>query len=93
VLAIVRRTRAGRLPWQPDAQHLHHQMLSMGHTQPGAVIALYLWAALVAFGITALALLPLRYAVVVIAGLGLLAVTVTVAGPLARRSRRRQLAR
>ncbi|GAB3591310.1 MraY family glycosyltransferase [Angustibacter peucedani] len=89
VLAIVRRTRAGRLPWQPDAQHLHHQMLALGHTHAGAVVVLYLWAALVAFGMAALALLPLHWAVVVVAALALLAVTVTAAGPLARRSRAR----
>ncbi len=88
VLAIVRRTRAGRLPWQPDSQHLHHQMLSIGHSHAGAVIVLYLWAALVGFGMAALALLPLRWAVPVIVALALLAVTVTVAGPLARRARR-----
>ena len=31
VLAVVRRTRAGRRPWHPDAQHLHHRMLQIGH--------------------------------------------------------------
>jgi UDP-GlcNAc:undecaprenyl-phosphate GlcNAc-1-phosphate transferase len=87
VLAIVRRARAGRLPWQPDAQHLHHQMLSLGHTHAGAVIVLYLWAALVAFGMAALALLPLRWALLVIGALALLAVVTTIAAPLARRAR------
>ncbi len=87
VLAIVRRTRAGRLPWQPDAQHLHHQMLSLGHSHAGAVIVLYLWAALVGLGMAALALLPLRWALLVIVALALLAVTTTLAGPLLRRLR------
>ncbi|MGN6611190.1 MAG: glycosyltransferase family 4 protein [Angustibacter sp.] len=87
VRAIVRRTRAGGLPWQPDAQHLHHQMLSLGHSHAGAVIVLYLWAALVGLGMAALALLPLRWALPVIAALALLAVTTTLAGPLLRRSR------
>ncbi|MGN6301285.1 MAG: glycosyltransferase family 4 protein [Angustibacter sp.] len=87
VLAIVRRTRAGRLPWQPDAQHLHHQMLSLGHSHAGAVIVLYLWAVLVGLGTAALALLPLRWALLVIVALALLAVTTTLAGPLLRRVR------
>jgi UDP-GlcNAc:undecaprenyl-phosphate GlcNAc-1-phosphate transferase len=87
VLAIVRRTRAGRSPWQPDAQHLHHQMLSLGHSHAGAVIVLYLWAALVGLGMAALALLPLRWALPVILALALLAVTTTLAGPLLRRAR------
>ncbi len=68
-MAIIRRTRAGRRPWQPDSGHLHHQMLALGHSHAGAVIVLYLWAALVSFGMAALALLPLRWAALVVAGL------------------------
>jgi len=44
-LAVVRRTRAGRRPWNPDAQHLHHRMLEIGHSHVQAVLLLYLWAA------------------------------------------------
>ncbi|MGL5828608.1 MAG: MraY family glycosyltransferase [Angustibacter sp.] len=66
-LAIVRRTRAGRRPWHPDAQHLHHQMLALGHSHAGAVVVLYLWAALVSFGVAALALLPLTFAILLVA--------------------------
>ena len=50
VLAIVRRTMAGQRPWHPDAKHLHHRMLSIGHTHRRAVLILYLWAAIVALG-------------------------------------------
>ena len=50
LLAVVRRTRAGRRPWHPDAQHLHHRMLQIGHTHVRAVLLLYLWAAVVALG-------------------------------------------
>ena len=50
VLAIGRRTLAGQKPWQADAKHLHHQMLSIGHTHRRAVLILYLWAAIVALG-------------------------------------------
>ena len=50
LLAVVRRTRAGRRPWHPDAQHLHHRMLQIGHTHVQAVLVLYLWAAVVALG-------------------------------------------
>ncbi|HEY8821712.1 MAG TPA: MraY family glycosyltransferase, partial [Dermatophilaceae bacterium] len=45
LLAVVRRTRAGRRPWHPDAEHLHHRMLQIGHTHVRAVLLLYLWAA------------------------------------------------
>ena len=50
LLAVVRRTRAGRRPWHPDAEHLHHRMLQIGHTQVQAVLLLYLWAAIFALG-------------------------------------------
>lgn len=49
-LAVVRRTLKGQKPWQPDALHLHHRMLRIGHTHRRAVLILYLWAAIVALG-------------------------------------------
>jgi UDP-GlcNAc:undecaprenyl-phosphate/decaprenyl-phosphate GlcNAc-1-phosphate transferase len=49
-LAVVRRTRAGRSPFAPDKQHLHHRLLEIGHSQRRAVFIMWLWAALVAFG-------------------------------------------
>jgi UDP-GlcNAc:undecaprenyl-phosphate GlcNAc-1-phosphate transferase len=55
LLAVIRRTRAGRRPWHPDAEHLHHRMLRMGHTQVQAVLVLYLWAAVVALGVVSFA--------------------------------------
>ena len=50
VLAVVRRTRAGRSPFAPDKQHLHHRLLEIGHSQRRAVLIMWMWAALVAFG-------------------------------------------
>ncbi|MEI5674655.1 MULTISPECIES: glycosyltransferase family 4 protein [Nocardioides] len=50
VMAVVRRTRAGRSPFAPDKQHLHHRLLEIGHSQRRAVVIMWLWAALVAFG-------------------------------------------
>src|SRR5450631_519169 len=55
LLAVVRRTRAGRRPWHPDAEHLHHRMLRLGHTHVQAVLLLYLWAAVVALGVVSFA--------------------------------------
>ncbi len=49
-LAVVRRTRAGRSPFAPDKQHLHHRLLEIGHSHRRAVVIMWLWAALVAFG-------------------------------------------
>ena len=54
-LAVVRRTRRGQRPWHPDAQHLQHRMMQLGHSHRGAVLLLYLWAAIIAFGATSFA--------------------------------------
>ncbi len=56
LLAVVRRTRAGRSPYAPDKQHLHHRLLEIGHSQRRAVLVMYLWAALVAFGVVVVSL-------------------------------------
>lgn len=50
VLAVVRRTRAGRSPFSPDKQHLHHRLLEIGHSQRRAVFIMWIWAGLLATG-------------------------------------------
>jgi len=50
VLAVVRRTAAGRSPFAPDKQHLHHRLLEIGHSHRRAVIIMWLWAGLIGFG-------------------------------------------
>ncbi len=54
-LAVVRRTRAGVSPFAADKQHLHHRLMDIGHSHARAVLILYLWSAVVAFGATAIA--------------------------------------
>ncbi len=49
-LAVVRRTRAGRSPFAPDKQHLHHRLLEIGHSHRRAVVIMWLWAGLIGFG-------------------------------------------
>ena len=56
VLAVVRRTRAGRSPFAPDKQHLHHRLLEIGHSQRRAVFIMWLWAGLVGFGTVVMSL-------------------------------------
>ncbi len=50
LLAVVRRTRAGRSPFAPDKAHLHHRLLEIGHSHRRAVLIMYFWTALLAFG-------------------------------------------
>ncbi|MGH8867285.1 MAG: MraY family glycosyltransferase [Actinomycetes bacterium] len=53
IMAVIRRTRAGRSPFAPDKQHLHHRLLEIGHSHARAVLIMYFWAALLAFGAVA----------------------------------------
>jgi UDP-GlcNAc:undecaprenyl-phosphate GlcNAc-1-phosphate transferase len=56
LLAVVRRTRAGRSPFSPDKAHLHHRLLEIGHSQRRAVVIMYFWTALLAGAAVAIAL-------------------------------------
>ncbi|MFD0328945.1 MraY family glycosyltransferase [Streptacidiphilus monticola] len=55
LLAVVRRTWAGKSPFAADKQHLHHRLLHLGHSHSRAVLIMYFWAALLAFGTVAFA--------------------------------------
>ncbi|MFF1393488.1 MraY family glycosyltransferase [Streptomyces sp. NPDC058287] len=53
VLAIVRRTWKGQSPFAADRGHLHHRLLEIGHSHSRAVLIMYFWSALFAFGAVA----------------------------------------
>jgi len=73
LLAVIRRTRAGRNPFAPDKQHLHHRLLEMGHSQVRAVLLMYAWTGLIAGTAVAVAFVPLAWAAGgFLVGLGLL---------------------
>lgn len=78
VLAVIRRTMSGRSPFTPDKQHLHHRLLEIGHSHRGAVLIMYFWSALIAFGVVGLSLVSAQawalvaVALLVIVGLVLL---------------------
>jgi UDP-GlcNAc:undecaprenyl-phosphate GlcNAc-1-phosphate transferase len=65
LLAVLRRTRAGKAPWHPDKQHLHHRMLALGHGHRRAVLVLYAWTAIVAFGVASTIFIGIRQAIAV----------------------------
>jgi UDP-GlcNAc:undecaprenyl-phosphate GlcNAc-1-phosphate transferase len=65
--AVWRRTRAGRSPFAPDKQHLHHRLLDLGHSHRRAVTIMWVWAALVAFGLVVVALVGGAATVVTVA--------------------------
>jgi len=70
-LAVVRRLRRGQSPFTADKEHLHHRMLEIGHTHRRAVLLLYFWSALLAFGGVALSIT--RSVWVVVSCIGVLA--------------------
>ena len=79
LLAVVRRTRAGRSPFSPDKMHLHHRLLEIGHSHRRAVLLIYLWTSVLAFGAVASTLFdPLVVAWAVGAGLLLALLASTV---------------
>jgi UDP-GlcNAc:undecaprenyl-phosphate GlcNAc-1-phosphate transferase len=87
VLAVVRRGWAGRSPFAPDKQHLHHRLLEIGHSQRRAVLIMWLWAALVAFGTVLASLYSGLWVVGVVAGMTLLTIVLTFVLPRLRRPR------
>ncbi|OEV05724.1 MraY family glycosyltransferase [Streptomyces oceani] len=75
VLAIVRRTWKGQSPFAADRGHLHHRLLEIGHSHSRAVLIMYFWSALIAFGAVAFSVqsasLVIVLAVVLLSALGL----------------------
>ncbi len=90
LMAVVRRTRAGTSPFSPDKMHLHHRLLQVGHSHRRAVLLVYLWVAVIAFGAVALALVPRTG--LVLAATGIALVVAFVASAVPHRSRMRTTA-
>jgi UDP-GlcNAc:undecaprenyl-phosphate GlcNAc-1-phosphate transferase len=85
VLAVVRRTLRGQMFYHPDKEHLHHRLLEFGHSQRVAVVIMWLWAALVAFGAVLVTLYASVLSVVVTLVWAALTLVVTVALPRLKR--------
>ena len=87
-LAVVRRVRRGQSPFKADSQHLQHRMLAIGHTHRRAVLLLYFWAAIVAFGVVSFTFVDGFLPILGIVVLVMVAVVLTVALPRWLRSSR-----
>jgi UDP-GlcNAc:undecaprenyl-phosphate GlcNAc-1-phosphate transferase len=84
LLAVIRRTRAGRSAFSPDKMHLHHRLLVIGHSHRRVVLLIYLWVGIVAFGMASTIFVDPRYAGGVMLAAIVCAIIVTVI-PLLRR--------
>ena len=78
LLAIVRRTRAGRSPFSPDKMHLHHRLLEIGHSHRRVVMVIYLWVGIVALGAASTIFIGPRYSGAVMLVAIVIALVVTV---------------
>jgi UDP-GlcNAc:undecaprenyl-phosphate/decaprenyl-phosphate GlcNAc-1-phosphate transferase len=87
LLAVLRRTRKGLSPFTPDKMHLHHRLLEIGHSHRRAVLLIYLWAGVLAFGAVALALIDDPFVVLWSVGIGLVVAVLATAVPRARQRR------
>ncbi|MFC8191809.1 glycosyltransferase family 4 protein [Cellulomonas sp. NPDC057328] len=84
-LAILRRLVQGKSPFHPDRLHLHHRLLALGHSHRRAVAIMYVWTAVLAFGVAALAVWSTT-TVVVATGVGVVVATLLTLGPLRGRT-------
>jgi len=87
LMAVVRRTRKGASPFSPDKMHLHHRLLEIGHSHRRAVLLIYLWAAVLAYGAVALALIADPFVVLWAVGIGLVVAVLASAVPRLRTPR------
>lgn len=65
LMAIIRRVKAGRSPFDADREHLHHRIMRLGLTQQSTTIILYMWTAMFALPTVIAAFTPLWVALIV----------------------------
>jgi len=75
-MAVLRRLAAGKSPFAPDRLHIHHRLLGLGHSHMHAVIVMYMWSAVFAFG--GVALFLIRFQVMAIIGAVAIAAMIVV---------------
>ncbi|MER0106530.1 MULTISPECIES: MraY family glycosyltransferase [unclassified Corynebacterium] len=78
VWAVIRRLSQGRSPFSADKAHIHHRLLSLGHTHRRTVLVLYLWVSAVAFGAVSFSMVPAPVAI----GLSIMALLIAFGATL-----------
>jgi UDP-GlcNAc:undecaprenyl-phosphate GlcNAc-1-phosphate transferase len=87
VLALIRRVSRGQSPFAPDKRHLHHRLLEFGHSHRRAVLLLYFWSALLAFGGAALSIFRVALVLAVMVAIAAVGVLISVLPGLRQRRR------
>jgi len=85
-LAVARRVGTGKSPFHPDRLHLHHRLLALGHSHRRAVVIMYLWTSVFAFGAVALVRWPAENVAIGLVVAMVVAAILTL-GPLRTRGR------
>jgi UDP-GlcNAc:undecaprenyl-phosphate GlcNAc-1-phosphate transferase len=81
LLAVFRRTRTGRSVFAPDKEHLHHRLLEIGHTHRRAVLTIWYWSAVLAFGGVAASFVRLPYVLGGVGAAALVGAALSLFGP------------
>src|SRR5215468_1907909 len=84
LMAVVRRTRAGKSVFAPDKKHLQHRLLAIGHSHRTSVLIMYLWAALFAGSVIWLSIVRTPLYVLAIVTVGAIAALLLVTMPRLR---------
>jgi UDP-GlcNAc:undecaprenyl-phosphate/decaprenyl-phosphate GlcNAc-1-phosphate transferase len=87
-LAVIRRVSRGQSPFAPDKRHLHHRLLELGHSHRRAVLLMYFWSALLAFGVTTYSILRGPWVLLVMLGVGAAIGVILLVVPRLRRRRK-----
>jgi UDP-GlcNAc:undecaprenyl-phosphate/decaprenyl-phosphate GlcNAc-1-phosphate transferase len=88
VLAVIRRLRRHQKWYAPDKEHIHHQLIEIGHTHRQAVLLMYLWSAVVAGAMLSITYARNRATIVIAVGFAALVIGVTVIPRVVRAVRR-----
>jgi UDP-GlcNAc:undecaprenyl-phosphate GlcNAc-1-phosphate transferase len=78
VLAVLRRFRQNKPLSHADKEHIHHQLLDLGHSHRQAVLMMYLWSALISFSALAVAFINGRTKVGIVLSVVLFIFAITV---------------
>ncbi|HEY3732913.1 MAG TPA: MraY family glycosyltransferase [Streptosporangiaceae bacterium] len=90
LFAVARRAKAGQSPFAPDKKHLHHRLLSIGHSHRKSVLIMYLWAALFASAVVSLSVVQTKLLILAGTTLAGMLVLLFVSIPGLRPHRRRK---
>jgi len=87
-LAILRRLRKHARVFAPDKEHIHHQLMEIGHSHRQAVLLMYLWSAVVAGSALAITYAKTGTTAVLVGGFAVLVIAVTIVPRVWRAARR-----